>query len=353
VAAGRSNFAAATTEFLEVAEDISGTMRYRLLESVRQYALEKLGESGEADAVRDRHRDHYTDRAAEPMQPMRNADERLLGWAGVEIDNLRAAFEWSRENIDIEKALRLASSLQRFWIACARFREGLAWLDAVVTDEPGPGLAPEVWVRAVAHQSALAGWLATPASLDRARAALAVARQVDNPSLIAAALTACGALTIYDPDASRIYLDEATELARASDDRRALCAVRLYQALAGGVWGYPVTARTAAEECRDLADALGDRFASWNSRVWLGIARYMLGDLDEAGRVFVPLAEEGAATGNLIMTVFGNIGIARVHTYQGRPGAVRACGETALAAAAAMGGYLDDTTYAVMANAAL
>ena len=58
---------------LVVAEDISGTMRYRLLETVRQYALEKLGESGEADAVRDRHRDHYTDRAADLGSLMRGA----------------------------------------------------------------------------------------------------------------------------------------------------------------------------------------------------------------------------------------------------------------------------------------
>ena len=45
---------------LVVADDIGGSTRYRLLETVRQYALEKLGESGEADAVRRRHRDHYT-----------------------------------------------------------------------------------------------------------------------------------------------------------------------------------------------------------------------------------------------------------------------------------------------------
>ena len=338
---------------LVVAEDTSGTMRYRLLETVRQYALEKLGESGEADAVRDRHCDHYTDRAADLWSLMRGADYRLLGWAEVEIDNLRAAFVWSRENTDVEKALRLASALQRFWVARGRFREGLAWLDAVVSDESGPGVAPEVWVRAVAHQSALTVWLAAPASLDRAQAAVAIARQLDNPSLIAAALTACGALTMYDPEASRIYLDEAADLARACDDRRTLCEIRLYQALAGGIWGVPISACAAAEECRDLADALGDRFASWQSRVWLGIALYMLGDLDEAGRVFLPLAEEGAVTGDLTMTVFGNIGVGRVHTYQGRPGAVRACGETALAAAAAMGGYLEDTTYAVLANAGL
>ncbi len=45
---------------LVVAENASGRTRYRLLETVRQYALEKLGESGEADEVRARHRDHYT-----------------------------------------------------------------------------------------------------------------------------------------------------------------------------------------------------------------------------------------------------------------------------------------------------
>jgi predicted ATPase/DNA-binding CsgD family transcriptional regulator len=338
---------------LVVADDASDTMRYRLLETVRQYALEKLGESGEADAVRDRHRDHYTDSAADLGLAMRGGDQQLVDWADVEIDNLRAAFAWSRENADLEKALRFASALQRFWITRGRFREGWGWLEAVVSDEPGPGVAPEVWVRAVAHQSALAVWLAAPASLDRARAAVAIARQLDNPSLTAAALTACGTLTMYDPEASRIYLDEAADLARACDDRRTLCQIRLYQALAGSVWGYPIIGRAAAEECRDLADTLGDRFTSWNSRVWLGIALYMLGDLDEAGRVFLPLAEEGAATGNLTMTVFGNIGVGRVHTYQGRPGAVRPCGETALAAAAAMGGYLEDTTYAVLANAAL
>ena len=103
----------------------------------------------------------------------------------------------------------------------------------------------------------------------------------------------------------------------------------------------------------DLADALGDRFLSWNIRTWLGITLYMLGDLDDAGRVFHPLAEEGAATGDLFMTVLGNIGLARVHTYQGRPAAALGCGETALAAATAMGGWVEDTTYAVLANAAL
>ena len=58
---------------LVVAESSSGRTRYRLLETVRQYALEKLGESGEADVVRSRHRDHYTAKAAQLDVP---ADQR-------------------------------------------------------------------------------------------------------------------------------------------------------------------------------------------------------------------------------------------------------------------------------------
>ena len=54
---------------LVVADDSGGRTRYRLLETVRQYALEKLGESGEADAVRSRHRDHYTAHGGPARRP--------------------------------------------------------------------------------------------------------------------------------------------------------------------------------------------------------------------------------------------------------------------------------------------
>ena len=89
---------------LVVADDTCDGMRYRLLETVRQYAQEKLGESGEADEVRTRHRDHYTATAAELESHGHTYDEQLVHWAQSEIDNLRAAFVWSRENSDLETA---------------------------------------------------------------------------------------------------------------------------------------------------------------------------------------------------------------------------------------------------------
>ena len=146
---------------LVVADDSRGRTRYRLLETVRQYALEKLGESGEADAVRTRHRDYYTAMAAVLDAPAGGDYEQRIEQAEIEIDNLRAAFGWSRENSDIELALALASSLQPLWLRAGRIREGLAWFDAALADLDAqhPGVAPAVRARALADRAALGLWV--------------------------------------------------------------------------------------------------------------------------------------------------------------------------------------------------
>jgi predicted ATPase len=119
---------------LVVADSVGGASRYRLLDTVCQYAAEKLEEAGEADAVRARHRDHYTAMAAVLDTPGRVDYGRRLAQVELEIDNLRAAFSWSREHGDPELALQLASSLQPLWLARGRIREGLALLHAALTD---------------------------------------------------------------------------------------------------------------------------------------------------------------------------------------------------------------------------
>ena len=119
---------------LVVAENTSGRTRYRFLETVRQYAQEKLGESGEAEAVRSRHRDHYTSMAALLDAPARTDYHQRVEQADEEMDNLRSAFGWSIETGDIGRALELASSLQPLWLSRGRIQEGLAWFDAVLAD---------------------------------------------------------------------------------------------------------------------------------------------------------------------------------------------------------------------------
>ena len=147
-------------------------------------------------------------------------DERLEQ-ADTEIDNLRAAFAWSRENSDVELALALASSLQPLWFARGRIREGLTWFDAALTDlnaHPAE-VAPAVRARALADKATLDALFGAPDSMEQAHEALAIAREVDDPALLARALTACGGIAVCDPELARPYFAEALELARASGER--------------------------------------------------------------------------------------------------------------------------------------
>jgi predicted ATPase/class 3 adenylate cyclase/DNA-binding CsgD family transcriptional regulator len=181
---------------LVVAESASGRTRYRLLETVRQYALEKLGESGQGDAVRARHRDYYLAMAAMLDTPAPTGHERRLDQADTEIDNLRTAFAWSRENSDTERASQLASSLQPLWFARGRIREGLAWFDAVLTEQDADAaeVVPAVRARVLADKGVLDAYAGATGSMEQACEALAIAREVNDPALLAWALTACGAI---------------------------------------------------------------------------------------------------------------------------------------------------------------
>ncbi len=121
---------------LVVAEDSRGRTRYRLLETMRQYALEKLGESREANEIRTRHRDFFLATAAQMDDTARSDTEHLLDRLEADIDNLRAAGVWCRESGEIEKAMRLGSSQQPLWLTRGRVLEGLAWLDAHSPNKP-------------------------------------------------------------------------------------------------------------------------------------------------------------------------------------------------------------------------
>jgi predicted ATPase/class 3 adenylate cyclase len=294
---------------LVVADDTGGRTRYRLLETVRQYALEKLGESGEADAVRARHRDHYTTMAAQLDAPAGHDYEQRIEQADIEIDNLRAAFAWSRENSDIEHALALASSLQPLWQARGRLREGLAWFDDALADLDldalWPGLPPAVRARALADKAILDTWVGSIDSLDQAERALAIAREVDDQALLVRALTAFGlcAGQSYNTEAARACFGEAIGLARALDDRWRLSQILAWQAYSAVVAGDPIAVRTAAEEGRDLAGAIGDGFISRQCRWCLGWAQMMQGDLAQAVTQFGEVAAEAEAAHDVTCSV--------------------------------------------------
>ncbi|GLB82137.1 transcriptional regulator [Mycobacterium kiyosense] len=338
---------------LVVADESDTGMRYRLLETVRQYAQEKLGESGEADQVRTRHRDYYTAAAAEFASRGHSADDELVRWAQTEIDNLRAAFAWSCEKSELETALQLISSLRPLWLHTGRAEEALTGLSYILADDDHSGITPAVWAGAVAYYSILASWVGIPLGWARPQDALATAREIGDPVLITQALIACGMVCVYAPGLSEPYFAEAVELAVATGDRWNLCQIFSYQAVAAAMAGEPFAAIAAAEQGLDLADAIGDRFFSRNCRAWLGISLTLHGNPAAGAKVARSAAEEAGEAGNHILTVFGYVSLSVSLSAQGQSAAARAAAQSALNTANAIGGYLADAVYGVLVYAAL
>jgi predicted ATPase len=205
---------------LVVAESTAGPSRYRLLETVRQYALEKLGESGEADVVRTAHRDHYWSMAAQLDAPATSGHKLRISQALNEMDNLRAAYTWSRENKETSKALELATFLQSVWLVQGRIREGLAWLDTALADDAESPPSPSVaLVRALADKALLDSWygsLNIP-DVQQVQSALDTARESGDRALLIRTLIARGCVVLYEPEATP-YFVEAAQLARDIGD---------------------------------------------------------------------------------------------------------------------------------------
>ncbi len=325
-----------------------------MLETVRQYALEKLSESGEADAVRSGHRDYYMAMAALLDAPAGSDYEMRIEQAAIEIDNLRAAFAWSRENADIELALALASSLQPLWQARGRIREGLAWFDAALADrdEQHHEVAAAVLARALADKAVLAVFMGAP-SFDQAEQALAIAREVDDPALLVRALTACGPIAVISAEMAGPYFDEAIGLARALGDPWQLSQILAWQARAAATAGDPIAARAAGEEGRDLAEAIGDRFASRQCRWCLIVAQQYQGDLADAAAQFGALAAEAEAAHDVIYQAYGLAGQGTALAWQGEVRAARAAADAAVEAAAELGGIAAGLVYVALVTAAL
>ncbi len=126
-----------------VSADIEGEdARYRLLETLRQFARDRLDESGDADAFRLRHARLFRDLAVEAGRNIRGPDETMW-WERIdtELDNLRQAMTWAIEGGEPELALAIAGGFWRFWWFKARWAEGVSWLERGV-EAAGPDADP-------------------------------------------------------------------------------------------------------------------------------------------------------------------------------------------------------------------
>ncbi len=242
-------------------EDISGEPRFVMLETIREYALERLESSGEADAIRWRHV-HFFMELAEAAEPHLYGQRTWVSRLEVEHDNLRAALAWSIGHAG-DIGLRLAGALGSFWYLHCHHREGCAWLrKALDRARDADGASSHRFQAKALNQ---AGYLSMFLH-DLARAntlleqSVALWREVDDPRGLARALCDWGAAMDRqgDRNAARTCLEESIALFRQSGERGGLVGALFWHGLIASLQQDFATARASAEESIRLGREVGN-----------------------------------------------------------------------------------------------
>lgn len=193
-----------------------GAERYRLLETLRQYARERLVARGESEDIGRRHAVHYLDRAVEAGRHLQGPEQvTWLDRLERDHENLRAALRWAIEHAAAEVGLRLAAGLGYFWYFRGHFSESRTLQAAVLALPAGPELAAlrTELLRGMGMLALRQGdYPAARAALEEG---LAIARQVGDRRVLAPTLTTLGFVARVQDDypAARPALQEGLTVA--------------------------------------------------------------------------------------------------------------------------------------------
>lgn len=204
---------------VRLAEAQVGKPRYRMLETVRQYAVERLEAGGEASIIRRRHRVYYQGFAERVVAELRSPRDALLfDQLELEHGNLRAALNWCGAEADgIESAARMVDALAWFWALRGHTREACDRVERLVATDRGSA-------EARASLYCAAGYL----------------------------------LNLRGAHAEALrWLEQSLALWRAHGDRRGLATVLFHLAHAAWTSGDLARAPNLLEECADLARRAG------------------------------------------------------------------------------------------------
>jgi non-specific serine/threonine protein kinase len=236
--------------------------RYRMLETVREYARERLTESDSAEAVRDRHRDYFLALAEEAKPKLSGADQaEWLQRLEIEHDNLRSAIERSLAQAGSEKGLRLCSALQQLWITRGHFSEGRQWCALALDRAQSETLTVE---RAMVLNTSgtLAHYLGDDASSRSLHEeSLAIMRKLGDRRGIGNALHSLGnvALDKCEFTSAQALYEESLAIRRELDDRVGIAHLLHNLGLVAYDQGDYPAARSMYDEALAMQRKLGDK----------------------------------------------------------------------------------------------
>ena len=260
-------------------DDARAGPRFGMLETIREYGLERLDASGEGEEVRRRHAAFYL-ALAERVEPelVGREQRRWLARLEAEHGNLRAVLDWAIERGEAEIGLRLGSALWRFWYLRGHAREGERWLARL---------------------------------LDRIAAA--------SPTMSVEALRRAGSLARLwgDEERGAALLERSLQLARATADKREIGRALHHVGNAIAQAGDVGRARTLLEESLTLAREAGDRIFVVLALGSLGEHVRVLGDFPRAAALLTEALDLARATGDELQVSFNLVNLATLRRAEG------------------------------------
>lgn len=226
-------------------EDDLGEPRFRMLGTIRDFAVEQLQSGGRYEAVREAHARYFLS-LVEQLAPRVTLDQVAVARLNAEHDNIRAALRWFLDRKDAEQGLRIGSSLWRFWQLKGFLSEGRDWIDR---------------------------FLALPGGREPT-------------ALRAQGLVAGGSLAYwqFDYECAKDFYSSALRIYESLDDEAGKAEAMFNLGFAGLVeqdWRF---ARPYHEEALALFESLGDPSGVMRAKWAIGVGALQEGDLDAARR---------------------------------------------------------------------
>jgi predicted ATPase len=276
--------------------------RYQMLETIREFALERLAASGEAESIRRQHAMRFLALAEETAPRLTDPDaSAALDDLEREHDNLRTALAWTSD-VEPAEALRLAGTLAPFWEIRGYYAEGRTWLERTLAACPAaPDELRAEALDGIGRIARVQGDLAHAAAV--LEEALEARRSLGDPPGLAVALRSAGVAAFSQGDVARAALlnEEALALSRQIGDARGVAAALGNLAVIADEHGDLARAEALYTEVLERFRKLGDQRGIAATLDNLGSMTRLRGDLEQAER----LHEEALALRRAMGDAFG------------------------------------------------
>jgi predicted ATPase len=293
--------------------------RFAMLETIREYAADRLVESGESADLRRRHAEHYVALAEEAETEHLGAGQ--AGWRErfrAEWDNFRAVFGWSLEAGEPELGLRLGGALSFVWLDQNLLAEGDRWFAALLetdrpVDEAARAKALFAWGLIAALRS---DW---PRAKELGEEALDFFRRAGHRNAIAWSLTNLAPLPmeVGEPEAAAPLLEEAEALHREARDDAGLRRTLHLRGQLAAATGDGERGRTLLRESADLSLRAGDQFSVASSLHALGDVEFEEGEVEAADEAYAAALRVAWETGAQRIVCYSLAGLGAVAAERG------------------------------------